>query len=236
MYRDDQEALRARADAATREADLLRRENDAIRRAVAITPASVGTALALPPARVYSGLDLRHLPVAERARLAQHNLKPFSVAATGVLNVITLGLFSLIHFGLMHDRLPRAAANDPSAGKAIGFSFIPYFNLYWFFFNGLRLCDRLALQYRVRGLRPKSPRGIVLAATVVTVIPYVNILVGLPILWTIAACFLQSTVNEVAAMPQDSWDASELPAPVSMPTYGLPAGPAYPVPASVPHA
>jgi hypothetical protein len=208
MYRDDQEALHARVDSVEREAEQLRKENEAMRRAVASQPSHAVSTLAMTPDRVYSALDPRRLPLEERARLAQHALRPFPVWVVGVLNVLTFGLFPMIHFGLMHDRLPRAASNDPSSGKAIGFQFIPYYNLYWMFFSALRLSDRLTLQFRIRGLQGAAPRGVVLAACICSVIPYVNILM-LPILWTIAACMLQATVNEIAALPLDSWDASE---------------------------
>lgn len=222
MYKDDQEALLARAESATREADALRRENAAMRRAVASTPVSAPlTTLALPPSSVYNAIDIRMLPLPERARLAQHSLSSFPVWAAGLLNFVTLGLFGLIHFGIMHDKLPKAASNDPSAGKSIGFSFIPYFNLYWVFFNALRFCDRLALQYQLRGRTSPVPRGLVLAACVCTVIPYVNLLVAIPILWTISACMLQSTVNEISRMPPDQWDATELASEPGQGTYTL---------------
>ena len=97
------------------------------------------------------------IALAERARLAAHSLRPFPVWLVGVLNLITFGLFPFIHFGLMHDKLPKAASNDPSAGKAIGFQFIPYYNLYWIFFQSLRLCDRLTLQLKLRGRQDRAP-------------------------------------------------------------------------------
>lgn len=208
MYRDDREALQARAESATREAEVLRRENEAMRRAVAGQASYTVSTLAMPPASVYSALDIRQLPLEERARLARHELRGFPVWLIGILNVLTFGLFPLIHFGLMHDRLPRAANNDPSSGKAIGFQFIPYYNLYWVFFSALRLCDRLSLQYRIRGIQRSAPRGLILAACILTVIPYVNIFIGLPIVWTIAVCLLQASVNDLATMGPDSWDAS----------------------------
>ena len=208
MYRDDQEAAHARADAATAEVERLRRENEAMRLAVASQGHPTITTLAMHPSQVYGLMNAAQLPLAERARIANHSLRPFPVWATGILNFITFGLFGLIHFGLMHDRLPQTASNDPSSGKAIGFQFIPYFNLYWVFFNGLRFCDRLTMQFRVRGIRRSAPRGLVLGAAICTVIPYINILIGIPILWTIATCMLQHSVNQIAALPPTSWDAT----------------------------
>ncbi len=210
MYRSDQDALLHRAEATSREADELRRENEAMRAALRDGSVPAGPAhLMVPYYRIYDEtFDLRALAMTERARLADHRVRRFPVWAVGLLNVLTLGLFPLIHFGLIHSRLPRAAHNDPSAGKAIGFQFIPYFNLYWVFFNSLRLCDRLTLQFRLRGIRKRAPRGLALAACICSVIPYVNLVIALPILWTVTVCVLQSRVNRVAALPPTQWDAS----------------------------
>jgi hypothetical protein len=220
IYRDDQEALRQRLDGTEREAEQLRKENEAMR-AVVGRQVAPNTTLALPPSAVYTLVDIQALPLEERARLAVHALRPFPVWLVGILNLLTFGLFPMIHFGMMHDKLPRAAHNDPSAGKAIGYQFIPYYNLYWIFFSSLRLCDRLSLQLRLRGLQARAPRGLVLAACVVSVIPYVNVLIAFPVLWTIAACMLQSTVNQVASLRATEWDATLGPA-TSSPALGAP--------------
>jgi hypothetical protein len=213
MYRDDQEALLQRAENATRDAERLRRENEEVRTAMARAgQMHGGMSLALPPNGTYSLIDIQSLPLQERARLAAHRVKKFPVWAVGVLNVVTFGLFPLIHFGMLHDRLPRAAHNDPTAGKAIGFQFIPYFNLYWVFFSARRLADRLTLQFRLRALPDSAPKGLLTAAAVMTVIPYVN-LIGIPIMWTIAACALQAKVNRVAELGPTTWDATLAPNP-----------------------
>ena len=41
-----------------------------------------------------------------------------------------------------------------------------------------------------------------LACSIVGVIPYINILIGFPIIWTIGVCLLQSSVNELAEMQE----------------------------------
>src|SRR5438874_12371470 len=66
----------------------------------------------------------------------------FPVVAVILLHYVTCGIFPLIWLNLMHGKLPRVRADDPSAGKAIGFCFIPFFNLYWIFFTYRRLCLR----------------------------------------------------------------------------------------------
>jgi len=211
MYRNDQDALLERADATTREADHLRRENEAMRVQMGqgLVPQAPPTYLAMQPQHIYSpNLDVRMLPLSERARLANHAMQPFPVWAAGLLTFLTFGLFGLIHFGNMNDRMPQAAHNDPTAGKAIGFQFIPYFNLYWIFFSGLRLNDRMSLQLKLRGLPDRAPRGFTLATTICSMIPYLGWFVLGPIMWTINACFLQKTANKIAALPPTQWDAT----------------------------
>jgi hypothetical protein len=43
----------------------------------------------------------------------------------------------------------------------------------------------------------------VLATAIVSVIPYVNLIVGVPILWTITACFYQRAINRLVAADSD---------------------------------
>jgi hypothetical protein len=189
----------------SREADKLRQENEAMRLAVTNKEA---VQLVMPNSAIYRA-DIRLQPFSERARLANHSMRTFPIWAVGVLNVVTFGIFPLIHFGLMHNRLPQAANNDPSSGKAIGFQFIPYFGLYWMFFSSLRLGDRLNLQLKLRDRPERAPKGLLIAACITCVIPYFAI-IAIPTIWTIAVCLLQSTANKVARLAPGDWDATEL--------------------------
>lgn len=210
----------------SREADELRRENEAMRLAVSNKQA---IQLVMPNSSIYRA-DMRLQPFSERARLAAHSMRTFPVWAVGVLNVATFGLFPLIHFGLMHNRLPQAANNDPSSGKAIGFQFIPYFGLYWMFFSSLRLADRLNLQLKLRNRHERAPKGLLIAACVTCVIPYFA-LVAIPTIWTIAVCLLQSTANKVARLAPGDWDASEIAYPSPQAAAMIPM--ARPMPAAM---
>lgn len=228
MYRDDQEAALQRAETATRENDQLKRENEAMRQALVQQPSAPPTYAMMQPTAIYPHLDPRFLPLPERARLAQHTLRPFSPVAAVILNFITFGLFGFFYYSAKHDRMPVAATNDPSAGKAIGFQFIPYFNLYWMFFNNRRLCDRLDLQLRLRGLPNAAPKGLATAACILTLIPYIGWAIAWLFLWPIVTARLQSTINRVAALPPTQFDATLLPAPaygVPMTPYGMAAPP-----------
>jgi hypothetical protein len=197
MYRDDEDALRHRLAVLDREAATLERDNEAMRKELLARRS--GGAPVFRPDRIYEG-DLRQLSPGERVALSAHQVTSFPVWAAALLHFFTFGLFSLIHFGQLHDRLPKATSTDPSAGKAIGYSFIPYFNFYWVFFNSMRLCERLNLQFALRGERPIAPRGLMLACSILTVIPYINLIIGIPLLWTLGVCFLQSAVNRVAEL------------------------------------
>jgi hypothetical protein len=69
-----------------------------------------------------------------------HHLTSFPVPVVILLHYLTCGLFSLIWLNLLHGKLPRVRSDDPSAGRAIGFCFIPFFNLYWIFFTYRYVC------------------------------------------------------------------------------------------------
>jgi hypothetical protein len=142
----------------------------------------------------------------DKAYLKQHQLTRFPVGLAVLLHLVTFGAFSLFHFGFQHDKLPQAKHDDPSSAKAVGFSFIPYFNLYWFVFQPMRLTDRLNLQDRIRDREDGTSRGLMLTLAILGMIPYINILIGIP-LYTIGVYKLQKQINrladERALEPQD---------------------------------
>lgn len=223
MYRDDQEAALARAESATRENEQLKRDNDAMRNALVHQPPTAPTYVALQSQYVYPNLDPRGLPLPERARLARHSLGQFPAAATVILDFLTFGIFGIFHYNLMHERFPQGAPNDPSGGKALGFYFIPYFNVfYWQLFAKRRLCDRLDLQLRLRGLPDDSPKGLITAISIINIFVYVGWAFNWLFLWPIANARLQSTINKVAALPPNHFDVTLLP---SAPPYGVPMTP-----------
>lgn len=187
MYRDERDAMLTRLDALNRTEEMneaLRRELLELRRAASMQPAGDPY------------LNPQQLGPAERVALSAHRLESFPVWAAGLLHFITFGLFSIIFYGIQQGRMPRASHNDPTTAQAIGYQFVPFFNLYWTFFNSLRLCDRITFQYRLRGRDGGAPRGLVLAAATCSMIPYVNVL-SLLVLWTIAVCLLQHKINRL---------------------------------------
>jgi DNA-directed RNA polymerase subunit RPC12/RpoP len=121
--------------------------------------------------------DISHLTKSEKNEFKQHQIKrAFPAWLCVVLHFITLGIFPFFYFGMKHGQLPKIKDDDPSAGKAIGFMFIPFFNIYWRFIFWLRLVDRLNFQHRLRSERITINRGLVLASLIIGLIPYVGLI------------------------------------------------------------
>jgi len=202
MFRDDRNAMVQRLEALQREADALRGENAAMREELL---ARNRESTALVGRNVYE-TDLAQLSAGERAALSRHQLQRFPAWMVALLTPLTLGLFPLIHFGLQHDRLPTAHEKDPTSAKAIGYSFVPYYNLYWVLFNTLRLADRVELQYRLRGQAGGAPRGMLLACAIVTMPALLHpffllFFIAAPVLlvlWAIGGAMLQRSINRLA--------------------------------------
>ena len=120
--------------------------------------------------------DLSSLSHEQQSEFMQHQFTyTFSIDAVIGMHFVTLGLFTLIYFGLKHSQLPMIKHDDFKAGKAIGFMFMPFFNLYWQFRFWLRLFDRVDLQLRLRGFPPIMSKSLMLATVIVSLIPVVNL-------------------------------------------------------------
>ena len=69
-------------------------------------------------------------------------------------------------------------------GKAVGYLFIPMYNVYWMFVANQGLCEAVDRTLLAQGGMPRAPRGVARAACVAQIIPYCNLLVA-PILWAV---------------------------------------------------
>ena len=196
MFRSDRDALSDKVDELRIENERLRHENEAMRHELLARRAADPTFGSRNA--VYKN---PYLGDAERAVLSRHGLRAFPIWATVVTHVFSLGIASWIRFNVMHDQLPKAEHDDPTAFKAIALHLAPYFNMYWVFFNGLRLTDRVNLQLRLRDEAPTIDRRIVIGAGVASVIPYVNFVLA-PIVWLAVAIQMQRAVNRIVEIDE----------------------------------
>jgi len=140
--------------------------------------------------------DLGNISDQQRSAFARHRLTwVLSIDALIFLHFATLGLFTLIHFGLMHSRMPMIKYDDFTARRAIGFSFIPLFNLYWVFRFWLRIADRVGLQTRLRGFRQAIPESLMRATVIVSLIPVAGF--ASLIMYPVCIGQIQRSCNEV---------------------------------------
>jgi len=145
-----------------------------------------------------------------------HQLTTFPVALAILLHYVTFGLFTMIWLNLMHGRMCRVRADDPSAARAIGFCFIPFFNLYWIFFTYNRLCLRIDEQRGLYGLPASNLGGLAITACILQIIPYLNFLIGYTIIAPIFIGTMQASVNKLVrtsktTAPQNSLPVSAAP-------------------------
>ena len=172
------------------------RATGAVRSAVGVAaPSAIVPQTPAPPAPV-TVPPAGRLVQAGTAAVRMHQLSTFPVAVVILLHYVTIGIFTTIWLNLMHGKMPKIRHDDPSAGKAIGFLFIPFFNIYWVFFTYCRLCDRINEQRTMRGLPASVPKGMAIAMCILMLIPCVGILCWL-ILAPIFVGILQAKVNEL---------------------------------------
>lgn len=82
-------------------------------------------------------------------------------------------------------------------GTAVGFLFIPYFNMYWMFVAYVGLCDvldRFVQHYRTP---TRAPRGLAIGACVCELLPFANLLIA-PFLWFFVVSRVTKTTTEIA--------------------------------------
>jgi len=146
-------------------------------------------------------------------QLSQEQVKIFSqhgfnniISQTGIiiLSIVTFGIFAIIFHGLKHDKLPKIQYDDFGTHIGIALIFVPFFNFYWFFVFWLRLVDRVNFQFKLRHLPLPINREFALVVCILSLIPYINILVGL-ILIPILAGKIQQAVNQLAEMKQQNF-------------------------------
>lgn len=165
-----------------------------------VPAAEVGPAWAADPYRETTDLTQIYTPE-QREAYKQNTLTPgLPPWAFVVLSILTLGLFATIYHQLKQSKLPVVKQDDPGAGKAIGFMFIPYFNIYWYFVVWPRLVDRINFQYRLRGQPTPIERRRVIPLLIFSMVGWFLIIPGLVAdIWLLVlGARLQRASNDLA--------------------------------------
>ncbi|MDG2244808.1 MAG: GYF domain-containing protein [Flavobacteriales bacterium] len=131
--------------------------------------------------------DVNTLTEEERTKFSKHNFSDeLGVGVCILLHFITCGFFTTIYSGLKYSNLPEIKQDDFGAGQAIGFMFIPFFNLYWIFIFWRTLAQRINFQFKLRGKAAPVSLGLATTYCILMFIPYlgwfVNALIIAPIL------------------------------------------------------
>ena len=150
-----------------------------------------------------TNFDLKKISAENKKKYMKHTLTEFPAVASIILHIITLGIFTIIYYGIKHGQLPKITEDDPSAGKAIGFLFIPFFNFYWIFRFWIGLIDRVNLQLKLRNME-EVPRGLAITipilkiVNIVPVINYMTFFANHFVIIPITLALLQSSINKLA--------------------------------------
>ncbi|MBT4540374.1 hypothetical protein HOC35_02580 [Candidatus Woesearchaeota archaeon] len=102
----------------------------------------------------------------------------FPIIACVILHFLTFGIFTIIYFGLKHDKLPKIEKDDPGALNAILLFLIPVFNIYWAFVFWLRLADRINFQYKLRNEKEAVSKNVIIFTLILLIISPFHLIIG----------------------------------------------------------
>lgn len=126
----------------------------------------------------YPGLDA---PNAERYAYFDKQEQYYTVSTICIiLGVLCLLLFLIFNFIMLFRnwKVIEKSKNLPTktAGQAVGFMFIPYFNLYWMFIAHGKMADGQQQFMEQAGIHIPTPpnKGLAIAYCVCMLIPFVN--------------------------------------------------------------
>ena len=157
----------------------------------------------------YTLLDVKKLSDKQREDFMQHKFSTvFPTPLVIILHFVTGGIFTLFYYGFKHSQLPFVKQDDFGAARAIGFLFIPFFNIYWIFRFWLRLADGVNFQFALRDRPPPVWRENVRGAVIVLLlgfIPYAGLVcafLSFSVLLPISLAEIQVATNTLAKEAQ----------------------------------
>lgn len=145
---------------------------------------------------------LEDIDIEHQQRMAYHRLRVGINPFFGILiHYLSFGIMSIVLCGLKHSDLPHIKYDDFKAGQAIGFLFIPFYNLYWVFVFWQRLAQRINLQFELRDKKVGVSSGLALTVCIFSVIPYLGWLVNYLLFQPILAFQIYRSCNQLAKEP-----------------------------------
>jgi len=121
----------------------------------------------------------------ERMKKTLFHRKPMAFGWGLLLHYLTLGIFTVFNYGSKYSKLPMLTLRDFKSTKAIGFCFIPFYSFYWTFIFMRHLAFRINFQFKLRNEKSPISVGLATAIAVLSVIPYLGVIVNYLVLWPI---------------------------------------------------
>jgi hypothetical protein len=129
--------------------------------------------------------NIKSLDSDEVTRFKKNNFYDTSSPGLGIfLNIITLGLFCFFSTASKHGKFNKLRQDDITGGAAVGFLFVPFYNLYWLFKMQLLLVKRINFQFKLRNQPPPLSASLATIACIGSCIPfiqYISFLIIFPI-------------------------------------------------------
>lgn len=170
------------------------------------------------------------------AAFSSTQIKIVSPINTVIFTIVTLGIYHLFWLHRVFKELHSCGATQTTPGKAVGFLFIPLFNLWWIFAVWQRLGDAIAHEFTNTGL-PQPAVGVVWLAPIASLLGVVELaappiillrLILLPIPIGKAQAWMNQLAASHAINPKSQMEVANLPSkPLGITSNSPPKQPAF---------
>jgi len=121
--------------------------------------------------------NINSLDLDEVTRFKKNNFYDTSSPGLGIfLNIITFGLFCFFSTASKHGKFNKLRQDDITGGAAVGFLFVPFYNLYWLFKMQASLVKRINFQFKLRNQPPPVSASFATLVCILQIIPYINLI------------------------------------------------------------